>query len=129
MMALQHPNIIQGLEVSGQQARSALLIMEQSSMGDHLNHLTMRDCVEDDDAGNTFQQNASVVGYCHSKGVAHRDIERENILAGEDDAVKIDFGFCCMFLVGQKFSSVCRTALYRHPPPIILSRNIPELVV
>jgi len=42
------------------------------------------------------QQLLDVLSYCHSKGVAHRDIKLENIMLDRKARVKlIDFGLCC----------------------------------
>jgi len=42
-----------------------------------------------------FGQLISAVSYCHSKGVAHRDIKLDNILVSHSGKVKlIDFGLC-----------------------------------
>jgi testis-specific serine kinase len=45
-------------------------------------------------ACNYFRQIMAGIEYCHSQGVAHRDIKCENILLDENFVVKlIDFGF------------------------------------
>jgi testis-specific serine kinase len=45
-----------------------------------------------------FKQILAGIEYCHSQGVAHRDIKCENILLDENYTVKlIDFGFAKCF--------------------------------
>lgn len=49
-------------------------------------------------ACNFFRQIVAGLEYCHSQGVAHRDIKCENILLDENFVVKlIDFGFAKSF--------------------------------
>lgn len=50
----------------------------------------------EDEARRLFQQIASAVIYCHSKGIVHRDLKAENILLDKKGNIKIIGKFCLL---------------------------------
>ena len=67
--------------------------------------------LDEDEAAKIFKQIVLAVEYCHSKGIAHRDLKLENILITENGEVKlIDFGFSVWVKEGKiKIFSGTRT--------------------
>eukprot|EP00826_Nyctotherus_ovalis_P046429 TRINITY_DN5246_c0_g1_i1.p3 TRINITY_DN5246_c0_g1~~TRINITY_DN5246_c0_g1_i1.p3 ORF type:complete len:155 (-),score=32.72 TRINITY_DN5246_c0_g1_i1:679-1143(-) len=58
--------------------------------------------------------------YCHSKGIAHRDIKLENILLNEVGDIKLcDFGVSKRFKKGELLNERCGTPIY-IPPEMFL---------
>ena len=56
------------------------------------------------------------IEYCHSKGIAHRDIKLDNILIGNRENTKlIDFGFSTKMPIGMKSKMFCGTPSYMAP--------------
>lgn len=67
-------------------------------------------------ARSTFAQILSAVEYCHSTGVAHRDLKAENLLLDAQMNVKIaDFGFSNRFTPGERLSTWCGSPPYAAP--------------
>lgn len=56
------------------------------------------------------------LGYCHSKGILHRDIKLDNILLDSEGEVKIcDFGVSKIVKKGEKMTEQCGTPAYIAP--------------
>lgn len=63
-----------------------------------------------------FAQILSAVEYCHSTGIAHRDLKAENLLLDAQMNVKIaDFGFSNRFTPGEKLNTWCGSPPYAAP--------------
>lgn len=91
MSKLKHPNVVKLNEVMRSDTR-IYVVMELLPGGDLFARIGQ---VHDEhEARKIFQQIVNGVHYCHSKGVAHRDLKAENVLLDDKGNVKIsDFGF------------------------------------
>jgi len=75
-----------------------------------------------------FKQLASTLDYCHTQGVAHRDVKPQNLLVDTQGNLKIvDFGMSVRYH-GQKINTSCGTPSYASPEAIMgRNYNGPEL--
>ena len=100
MSKCDHPNIIKLIEIY-EDKRVIDLVMEECLGGTLFDRLLKK--MEDDDetfsekeAAIIFKQLISAIHYCHSQGIAHRDLKMENVLflyKIQDSPIKIiDFG-------------------------------------
>jgi serine/threonine protein kinase len=116
MTYLVHPNIVH-LEDSFVDNLHYYLVMEVVTGGDLADfiHNSQSQCRERVAAG-LFFQIVSGIQYCHSRGVAHRDLKPQNILLTKDHDVKIaDFGLCHFHSPDSAMKTICGTAVYLAP--------------
>ena len=67
-------------------------------------------------AATVFQQIVLAVDFCHSHGVAHRDIKPQNILITKFPNIKLsDFGLCGYVVPDTLMKTVCGTPSYTAP--------------
>lgn len=117
---LDHPNIVKLFETY-ERGDQLHLIMELCTGGELYQKLisqTGRRYAEKT-AATLVGQMLSAIFYCHSKGIAHRDIKMANFLleSDSDDAKlkMIDFGFSKMFYSAAKMSTFVGTPFYIAP--------------
>ena len=100
MSKCDHPNIIKLVEIYEDQ-RHIDLVMEECLGGTLFERLLKKMEEEDElftekESAIIFKQIISAIYYCHSQGIAHRDLKMENVLFSyktEDSPIKIiDFG-------------------------------------
>jgi len=94
MKKLQHPNIIQLMEVIDS-SDTLYLVLENAPGGELFDAIVNKGSYSEADAANIVKQILEAIKYCHEQGVAHRDLKPENLLLGEGkkDFIKIaDFG-------------------------------------
>jgi serine/threonine protein kinase len=115
MAYLTHPNLVR-LEDFITDSRHFYLVMELVVGG------TLADFIRTDSkrrervAADIFFQVVSGILYCHSRGVAHRDLKPQNILMTADRDVKItDFGLCHFESSDSAKTTICGTAAYIAP--------------
>ncbi|KAF5803097.1 putative protein kinase CAMK-CAMKL-CHK1 family [Helianthus annuus] len=91
MRRLNHPNIVRMHEVLANQ-KKIYFVLEFAEGGDLFSKVAK--CRFSEDLSRKyFQQLISAVGYCHSRGVYHRDLKLENLLLDEKWNLKVtDFG-------------------------------------
>ncbi|KAG5676423.1 hypothetical protein PVAND_006261 [Polypedilum vanderplanki] len=90
---LKHENIIkyyQSIETS----HKLYVIMQHATNGSILDLIHKQKYISEPRACFLFRQIMSAIEYCHSKGIAHRDLKCENVMLDDKFNVKlIDFGF------------------------------------
>ena len=69
-----HPNIVKSI-CAGVDRYFNYLVMEPLSGGELWTRIRNRDEITESEAHHLFQQLASAVNHCHSRGVVHRDIK------------------------------------------------------
>ncbi|XP_055903975.1 testis-specific serine/threonine-protein kinase 4 [Eupeodes corollae] len=90
---LHHENLIQFYQ-SIETSHRVYLVMQIAENGTMLDYIREKKYLDEISARRLFRQLISVIGYCHSKGVVHRDIKCENLLLDSEFNLKIiDFGF------------------------------------
>jgi serine/threonine protein kinase len=116
MTYLVHPNVVH-LDDFISDDQYFYLVMELITGGDlaEFIHNSLAQCRERVAAG-LFFQIVSGIQYCHSRGVAHRDLKPQNILLTKDHDVRIaDFGLCHFNSPDSAMKTICGTAVYLAP--------------
>jgi len=117
MKKLQHPNIIQLMEVIDT-PDTLFLVLEYVSGGELFDSIVNKGSYSEIDAAKIVRQILEAIRYVHSNGIAHRDLKPENLLLsgeGKEEFVKIaDFGLSKDF--GQEqLQTSCGTPDYVAP--------------
>lgn len=93
---IRHPHVVRLYEVLANKEK-IYIVLEFVAGGELLNKISCNGEMEESKARKYFQQLIDAVGYCHSRGVYHRDLKLENILLDAKGNVKIsDFGFSAL---------------------------------
>lgn len=107
MVMLFHPNVVRLHEVL-ENDTNVFFVMDLCSGGSLADYLSLQPCSEEL-ARSYFRQLCEAVSYCHSQGVAHRDLKVENLLLDQDGMLKItDFGQASIFPLDW---DVCSTSV------------------
>lgn len=94
---LRHPNIVRLHEVA-ETDRLIGIVLEYASGGELFDYILNHRYLNDRAARKLFAQLISGVGYCHNKGIVHRDLKLENLLLDRNKNMIItDFGFANTF--------------------------------
>ncbi|KAG8341343.1 Protein kinase domain [Trypanosoma vivax] len=94
MQSLEHPHVVK-LYKFLQSTSAFYLVLELASGGELFDLIISKKYFSETTARMYFQQLMSAIDYCHSNGVAHRDLKAENLLLGKDNKLLVcDFGFC-----------------------------------
>lgn len=92
MQELQHPNIVNLIDVLSTQSR-VLVVMDLIDGGGLFTELNLFGRLSEPYARFFFQQLVQGLDYCHSNGVCHRDLKLDNLLLDKNKTLKIsDFG-------------------------------------
>jgi len=117
MQKLQHPNIIQLVEVVDT-ADTLYLVLEFASGGELFDAIVNKGSYSETEAAKIVKQIIAAMAYVHSHGIAHRDLKPENLLLSVEDAADIikiaDFGLSKDFGAEQMATS-CGTPDYVAP--------------
>lgn len=106
---LHHPHVVQLYEVIATES-SIWLVTELCSGGELFDYLAEKGRLGEDESKALFGQLCLAVGYCHDKGVVHRDLKLENVLLDERCRVKLsDFGFTREYEKGSLLETYCGT--------------------
>ncbi|KAK6929556.1 NAF domain, partial [Dillenia turbinata] len=117
MRRVNHPNVLQLHEVLATKTKIYFVI--EYAKGGELFNKVAKGRLKENVARKYFQQLLSAVGFCHSRGVYHRDLKLENILLDENETLKVsDFGLSA--LVESKHQdgllhTTCGTPAYVAP--------------
>jgi calcium-dependent protein kinase len=127
LKTLDHPNVIKLYEV-WEDTRAIYLVMELCSGGELYDYINSAKYTERQ-ACAMFHSIAKAIAYCHSRGIAHRDLKLENFLLdkeGPGATVKlIDFGLSAKYANTASFdggvkrmTSLVGTSYYVAPEVI-----------
>ncbi|KAK0587180.1 hypothetical protein LWI29_018720 [Acer saccharum] len=110
-----HRNIVE-LKAAYEDRHSVNLIMELCAGGELFDRFIAMGHYSERATANLCRQMVTVVHYCHSMGVMHRDLKAENFLllsADEDSPLKAtDFGLSVFFKPGEVFRDLVVSAYY-----------------
>lgn len=119
-----HPGVV-SLKDTFEDEKSVHLVMELCEGGELFERIKQRSRYTEREAALVCRTVASVLAYCHSKGVMHRDIKPENIFLvskGSDVDVKVgDFGLCAFFHAGVRLQRRVGSPFYIAPE--VLNEN------
>ncbi|XP_004629600.1 sperm motility kinase X-like [Octodon degus] len=115
MKSLQHPNIIQLLQVI-ETKEKVYMVMEYAGGGDLMSYIRDANGIEEEEARRIFWQIICAIQYLHEQGIIHGDLKSDNILLDEDGTVKI-----CDFGMGTK---ICNTLPDTAPEPLLCQREL-----
>ena len=115
LKTLDHPNVIKLYEVYDDE-RAIYLVMELCSGGELYDYVNSAQYTERQ-ACNIFHSMVKAINYCHSRGIAHRDLKLENFLFESKEPgahIKlIDFG------LSAKYANVDKHGGSSAAPPSI----------
>ncbi|KAG0050907.1 hypothetical protein BGZ83_004306 [Gryganskiella cystojenkinii] len=91
------------------------MVLDCGTEGDLFHKITERGGLVGNDQAikSTFDQIASAVLHCHSKGVFHRDLKPENIIMFDQSVKLVDFGLATTDPVSSDFG--CGSTFYLSP--------------
>ncbi|KAM0064121.1 putative protein kinase CAMK-CAMKL-CHK1 family [Helianthus debilis subsp. tardiflorus] len=117
MRMLSHPNIVKLHEVMA--TKTKIYFVMEYVKGGELFQKVSKGRLPESVSRKYFQQLMSAIGYCHSRGVYHRDLKLENVLIDENGDLKVsDFGLSAV--TGQiradgLLHTLCGTPSYVAP--------------
>ncbi|KAM5253880.1 serine/threonine-protein kinase MARK2-like [Hipposideros larvatus] len=115
-----HPNIIQLYHVVCS-PDALFLVMEFAPNGSIQDYLSAHGRMPEALARKLFRQLVSALHYCHTKGIAHRNLEPKNVLLDwHMNAKVVDFGFAASFKE-HELSMFCGNPL-AAPPELFLEQ-------
>jgi serine/threonine protein kinase len=125
MAFLNHPNLV-SLHDFFMDDENYYLVLDYCEGGDLAQYLVTQQ-LREPLAAAVFQQIVSAIDFCHSRGVAHRDLKLQNVLITTFPTVKVtDFGLSGHFR-GRKLSTFCGSVCYAAPECLNLIQYDGEL--
>ncbi|KAG8197773.1 hypothetical protein JTE90_006814 [Oedothorax gibbosus] len=93
---LRHRHIVQVDRIIQIQSR-IYVFMELAENGSVIDYVQKYGAASEEMGRMWCKRMCQALRYCHSKGVAHRDLKCDNLLLGKNLELKVgDFGFCCL---------------------------------
>ncbi|KAL0809447.1 hypothetical protein ABMA28_011625 [Loxostege sticticalis] len=115
MKRLRHPHIVRLYQVM-ESTHTIYLVTEYAPNGEIFDHLVSRGRMAEAEAARAFAQMVAAVGYCHARGVVHRDLKAENLLLDRHMNIKLaDFGFSNEYTAGSPLATWCGSPPYAAP--------------
>ena len=115
MTILRHENIVQ-LHDFFSDENNFYLVIDYCPNGELSDFIAKNGKINENTAALLFQQIASAISYCHSYGVAHRDLKPQNILIQKFPFVKIaDFGLCGYVRENDLMKTFCGSPAFAAP--------------
>ncbi|XWS74430.1 hypothetical protein CRYUN_Cryun02cG0215400 [Craigia yunnanensis] len=117
MSRLNHPYIVKLYEVLA--TKTKIYFVMEFIKGGELFAKVAKGRFSEDLSRKYFQQLISAVGYCHSRGVFHRDLKLENLLVDDNGNLKVsDFGLSAVtdqIRLDGLLHTLCGTPAYVAP--------------
>ncbi|KNA21998.1 hypothetical protein SOVF_038090 [Spinacia oleracea] len=120
MGRLRHPNIVRLYEVLASEQKIYFII--ELARGGELYAKLAKGRFTEELSRKYFQQLISAVGYCHFRGVYHRDLKPGNLLLGSNGKLKVaDFGLAAVKVIKDHIRpdgmlrTVCGTPEFMAP--------------
>ena len=107
MRHIDHPNIVKLHEVY-EDKKELYMILDLCDGGDLFTRIHQRKRFSEREASKLVAQMLAAIMYCHSKGIAHRDLKLENFVfkdrdgPGKNTLVLIDFGLSQRYKTKKK---------------------------
>jgi len=116
MQSLDHPYIVQLMDVFVHPGIAMYLVMELVAGGDLFDRIVEKERYSEVDARRVMRRLLSAVDYLHqTKQVVHRDLKPENVLCSSPTTVKLaDFGLAKM-IQSDGLKTFCGTPQYFAP--------------
>ncbi|KAG0483582.1 hypothetical protein HPP92_011666 [Vanilla planifolia] len=115
---LRHPHIVRLHEVLASRSK-IYFVLDFAKGGELFDRVSSAGRLSEDLSRRFFQQLVAAVGYCHSRGVFHRDLKLENLLIDENGDLKVsDFGLSALpDQIGADglFHTLCGTPAFVAP--------------
>lgn len=116
MQSLDHPYVVQLVDVFVHHGIAMYLVMELVSGGDLFDRIVQKERYSEVDARRVMRRLLSAIHYLHqTKNIVHRDLKPENILCTSPTSVKLaDFGLAKM-IQSDGLKTFCGTPQYFAP--------------
>ena len=100
LQKVPHPHIINIFRIV-ETERQCFIASEIAENGNVLDYVNTRGLLSEGEARHIFTQMCDAVSYCHSVGIAHRDIKLENAFFTINMDVKLGGKVLCMQMTDQ----------------------------
>ena len=115
MAFLKHSRIVSLVDFF-EDAERYYLVMDYCEGGSIFDSLKRGIRFREPQAATVFRQVVDAVSFCHSRGVAHRDLKPQNILVTRFPDIKVsDFGLCGYIDEKEMMNSFCGSPCYAAP--------------
>ncbi|XP_065194023.1 testis-specific serine/threonine-protein kinase 1-like [Sycon ciliatum] len=115
LQKLHHPNCVKVYEIF-EHDEKVYFFMELAENGDLLEYINSRGYIPEEEARRLLIQLLDALEYCHTLGIAHRDLKCENLLLDTEFNIKVsDFGFATQFNKDQLLKTFCGSCAYASP--------------
>lgn len=106
MQALEHPHVVKFYKFLNSTV-GYYFIMDLADGGELFDLIISAKYFTEVEARTYFQQLMSAINFCHSKGVAHKDLKAENLLLSADGRLLVcDFGFSSRYVENMESSDL-----------------------
>ncbi|XP_075852412.1 MAP/microtubule affinity-regulating kinase 4-like [Microcebus murinus] len=124
MRGLTHENVIMLLYIIEDEDRFCL-VMGYSNGGNLSEYIRSRQRLSEEEARPIFRQLLSAVRYCHTKHIAHRDLQPNNILLDKRGNIKLaDFGDATTFNEGDYLDTYCGSPAFMAPELLLQEKYV-----
>ncbi len=102
LQKVSHPHIVKMFQIV-ESERQCYFMTEIAENGNVLDYLNFRCVLTEGEAHHIFNQMCEAVSYCHSLGIAHRDIKLENVFFDKNMDVKVGGKLVLSFIIKTCF--------------------------